>query len=211
MSFFAGRMMMAAAARGGGLPGLVASSIQSADNNVTLTVDKPAGTLSGDFMVAFVWGNNMSDMTLTGWTRVFINTVGSLDLAVFTKTAGGSEPSSYSFDQTGGARSCVMATYRGVAGAIDVQSTGTNAANDATATALSITPTKPGLLLASFGLRTLGTVSSPPAGMSYVNGLSATVSMALYELSPSSAGATGNKSLTWSSSTNSGGWMAQIY
>ena len=66
---------------------------QNASTSANLTIDKPAGTLEGDLMVAFLaagggdWGHP------SGWTEVG-DTNG---YAVSYKVAGASEPSSYTF------------------------------------------------------------------------------------------------------------------
>lgn len=195
-------------------PVFVAEASAEAANTVTLTVNKPAGTASGDLMIAVVWGNSFTALTLTGWTQVFISTSFSNDLAVFTKTAGGSEPSTYSFTGTQNVRTGTIVTYRGGVGAIDVQGTGVNSApSTAISTALSITTTISGVLLATFNNAGPRTVSTPPSGMtqrSFVTGTSG-VATALYELTPSPVGATGNKTLTWNSSNQTAGWLVQIY
>lgn len=205
---------MLAAKTGVSLPVIVASSNAGAGNAVTLTVNKPTGTASGDTMYAFVWGQSFATLTLTGWTQVFIDVSQTIKFAVFKQTAGGSEPSAYSFTGTVGGRSCVMVTTRGGAGLINVQATGINALSSATSTALSITATVLGLLFASFGNRTNTTITTPPSGMTFVDSevaASAGVVSALYRLSPSTAGATGNKSLVWAASVVTGGWLVQIY
>jgi hypothetical protein len=79
-------------------PGAGASSAQ-----ISATVTKPAGTVSGDLMIVLVFSDtdaNASFLTApSGWsqsgTTKSVTNVGQSK--VFTKVAGGAEPSTYSF------------------------------------------------------------------------------------------------------------------
>lgn len=80
-----------------------------------LTINKPAGTIDGDFMVAIVCAAGGADTWTgdTGWTEV-ADQGASPTLRLAYKAAGASEPSSYTFTSTGSGqlKSGVILTYR---------------------------------------------------------------------------------------------------
>lgn len=86
----------------------------------SLTISKPTGTTSGDLLIAVIGGTKSS--TPSGWTQLSdVDSGGSSTghVYVYYKIAGGSEPSSYTFNQSGsssfytpGAILC----YRGIDG-----------------------------------------------------------------------------------------------
>lgn len=83
------------------------SVASTTSNSTSFTCSKPAGTASGDIMLAFQagdWGNASSMTTPTGGATWAL--LGSIDggayvlhTKVWWKTAGGSEPATYSFAQ----------------------------------------------------------------------------------------------------------------
>ncbi|MGW6255408.1 hypothetical protein [Streptomyces sp. NPDC055085] len=85
--------------------------------NSAFTLNKPAGLASGDLMVAAVEAN--ANVTLTapaGWTQVrrlfYQQSNGSapMTLTIYKRTAGGSEPQSWSSTYTGGSASTHLIT-----------------------------------------------------------------------------------------------------
>ncbi len=86
------------------------SVASTTSSSVSFTCTKPAGTASGDIMLAFQagdWGSASSLGTPTGgttWTLLTSRDGGdyTLHTKVWWKTAGGSEPSTYSFSQATG-------------------------------------------------------------------------------------------------------------
>lgn len=83
---------------GGVGPRLMTYSTQSTSGS-SVAVDKPLGTTSGDFLVAILSGGSASGVSWTGpagWAERLDQGV-SPSLAVFSKTAGGGEASSYTF------------------------------------------------------------------------------------------------------------------
>lgn len=81
------------------------ANTDGADAGDGVTLTKPTGVASGDFLIVFV--NFVDVHTLTppsGWTLVesILGSSGSLRNNFYTKTAGGSEPSSYTFSQGSG-------------------------------------------------------------------------------------------------------------
>ena len=87
--------------------------------NATAAVTKPAGTVSGDYMIATVGAaGNGTETVPSGWTLLAQNTAGQSQ-KVYGKLAGGSEPASYSWTSAGfcaGPSSIVVSidTYTGV-------------------------------------------------------------------------------------------------
>jgi hypothetical protein len=61
----------------------------------TITIAKPSGTVSGNILVAVISKAPNRTMSLSGWTVVDEGTTGTF--AVLQKTAGSSEPSTYTF------------------------------------------------------------------------------------------------------------------
>lgn len=90
------------------------------DTSVTqLVISKPTGTVQDDFMLCFIVAQPETDETPndpTGWTKpaAFLGAGGASSYA-WTKVAGGSEPSTYTFDgfDTTGALGGFIATWRG--------------------------------------------------------------------------------------------------
>jgi hypothetical protein len=97
-------------------PELVAYQSGSAVSG-NLTINKPAGTVDGDLMVAFVGGDGANSITWTGpagWTEA-IDAGSKPGIAVYYKTAS-SEGSSYTFNQaTGSGTEGVIVTMRNAA------------------------------------------------------------------------------------------------
>lgn len=100
-----------------------ASSAKSVNNDtVPLVVDKPAGVVEGDVMIAFL-ATIQDQTTITGpsgWTQLFPTTADTTNsphcqMTAWIKVAGSSEPSTYTFswDVAGGAVAGIVA-YSGV-------------------------------------------------------------------------------------------------
>ena len=86
----------------------VATNTDGGTSSLTAVVNKPTGTVSGDLIVAAIGiADDVGTLTITppsGWTSqtdLAYAAGGAQHLAVFTKTAGGSEPSTYSFTLSG--------------------------------------------------------------------------------------------------------------
>jgi hypothetical protein len=83
------------------VPGSIVAASQIAGATTSLVCNKPTGTASGDIMIAFAaadWGDPAT-MTATGWSLVDSQLQGAnaLNVKVWSKVAGGSEPSTYTF------------------------------------------------------------------------------------------------------------------
>lgn len=81
-------------------PYFVAASTGTAVNssNVTLNINKPTGVVSGDILIAvIVIENNGVIVTVpSGWTQIY-TWAGTARTYLYRKTAGGSEPSNYTW------------------------------------------------------------------------------------------------------------------
>jgi hypothetical protein len=114
----------------------------------SITFDKPAGVVSGDFLLAFMFTRNDSTGGPEGgWTELY-NETPSLDgenhqLSCFYKTAGGSEPSTYQYflDTTQQNKAVVCLAYTGAhASPIDTSSSNLLASNTGIQPMPAITP-----------------------------------------------------------------------
>lgn len=126
-----------------------------AGNNTTavtsLSVNKPAGTVSGDVMLALGCAGASNGLTSSGWTQTGTTIVigSDMDSKVFYKVAGGSEPSTYSWTVTASDNYVVsISTFRGVDNAAPInaiaQATNVTTQN---VTTPSVTSTATGLTL----------------------------------------------------------------
>jgi hypothetical protein len=107
----------------------------------SVACSKPSGTASGDFMVAIFTAPYTGSLTYTppsGWTLVNSSAGGggvSLWSGLYTKTAGGSEPSSYTFGcSAAGSMTVGIVTYRGTDGTFSSASGGNPRVNTGTTT-----------------------------------------------------------------------------
>ena len=174
----------------------------------TITVNKPAGTVSGDVMVASlaVVTNAVTVATPAGWTLITsVNqTAGNTSrLYAWYKVAGAAEPANYAWTFTGahGGAVAAIGTFTGVdtAAPIDVFTSQTTASGTAH-TALSVTSTVPGDMLVTVHEYASSRNWSPPVGMTeFVDrnsrGFSSGngVTLEMNRLALPVAGATGNK------------------
>lgn len=103
------------------------TAFTSPTSGTDFTLNKPAGVVTGDLMVAFVSSNQHGSITPpAGWTAVNTASVddGSTDTALFVlkRTAGGSEPSTWtdgSLSVAATRRYAVVVAYSGAADAAD--------------------------------------------------------------------------------------------
>lgn len=98
--------------------------VAAANNGVystSITVTKPSGTTSGDWMLGIASGN-WSALTYTppsGFSELgsgLSTTVSDQDTHIYTKTAGGSEPADYTWTVDNDSHQCGIVTIRGVLG-----------------------------------------------------------------------------------------------
>ncbi|HEV8656755.1 MAG TPA: hypothetical protein VGR85_14705, partial [Candidatus Limnocylindria bacterium] len=192
------------------------SSASAVVNNTgtSITIDKPAGVVDGDVMVASI-GMNSASTTITpqdaGWTFVSraLNGAGS-SVAVYVQVASG-EPANYTWDVSAtqfiiGA----ISAYSGVDTTTPVDTSGILATGGANPTTASITTAQAAeMIVVSFFAWTSGSASTwtPPSGMAERVEAATTSGFYSYELADAVqplAGATGAKPATATPSTGSG-------
>jgi len=143
----------------------------------------------------------------SGFNLVASDNSGQNSYYVYEKTAA-SESGDYAFTwaNSGGNTGVVLCYQLGntfTAGAV-------TKANSATTTAPSISPTVSGVLLQIFYVEAATTVSTAPSGTQRSVYTGNSPSLAVYEIAPSAAGATGDKTLVWSNSGQNGGNLIQL-
>jgi hypothetical protein len=122
------------------------STWNSATNGTDFTLNKPAGVVSGDLMLAFVMASEHTTVTPpVGWTLVNSAKVddGTTDTSMFVlkRSAGGSEPASWTDGRiatAAGRRAAVVVAYSGAADA-SLQFIAENQAASGNATPLYLT------------------------------------------------------------------------
>lgn len=77
--------------------------VGSSGNSTQQIVNKPTGTVSGDFMLAhlFMNGSTLPNVVPSGWNQEDAFLDGGVYNVIYSKMAGGSEPSSYEWDWAG--------------------------------------------------------------------------------------------------------------
>ena len=186
----------------------------------TLTLPKPAGTASGDLLLAFAAnmnGQNRNMAAPAGWTAVpnteVFNGTGVRTHAWY-RFAGPSEPSSFGFTMTGGSgydMSGGIAAITGVAtaGPINASAAQQNGAASTFITAPSVTTTVANTLLIFGGACNVAITYTPPVGMierwDIASSGSFKVATELATQALPSAGATGTRRATASGNCSSAG------
>jgi RHS repeat-associated protein len=181
------------------------------------TVNKPTGTVAGDLLVVGLAFEKGSDVTITppsGWTLIRrTNQSSNVGYATYRKTAGASEPSSYSFFFVGNEPkwsigSCAIAGAHATA-PIDVQADASGVSGNPSAPSVATTgPSR--LVLAFYANKKPATYSSytPPAVERWdaPNPPGGLPSNALASYEQPAAGATGAKTATVGEQAE---WVAQ--
>jgi hypothetical protein len=193
-------------------PILYRSSASAVVNSGTsITINKPAGLVDGDVMVASI-GFSSGGATITpqdaGWTFVSraVNGAGA-SVAVYVQVASG-EPANYTWDLSAAlAIGGTVTAYTGVDTTTPVDTSGISSNGTTTA---SISTAQPGeMLVASFFGWTNGSASTwtPPAGMTERVDVTTTAGFYSFEMAEALqplAGATGAKVATPTPSIGSG-------
>lgn len=176
----------------------------------TTVCDKPTGTAEGDLLVALVGGafaSGTPDVTLSGWTRRAWRVTTTMFFAVLTKVAGGSEPTSYTFNN-GLSASTRRAAIMRVSGADPTTPfDGTPSTNDGSGTTITgtgITTGEDNSLVCLAGNWSANSTTFTPAEGS---GLVSMNRIGVAGAVQSSAGATGNKTATISN----GPWIGVVF
>ena len=135
----------------------------------SMTINKPSGTAEGDLMVVFIAeGGSTHDLVTapSGWNRLFgkedEDLGGGSWQACYTKTAGASEPASYTFSfSSSGSHKGFMVSYYDDAGVSGFWSfKGSGVTEDTTTSIQSAQLVGPGLYITSFLSDDTDTVNS---------------------------------------------------
>jgi hypothetical protein len=188
------------------------SIIRSTPQNITVTA--PSNIQDGDLLVsvAYYTGSRTITSYPSGFTQIFASTNSGGSLYVATKTASG-ESGNYTFNSssTQGSATISILVYRNAKEASPLVGSITRADSN-TSTAASISPTATGVLIGIFGNKGTRTVVTSPSGMTQrAIQTGSAPSLALYDILPNPAGATGNKTLVWSGSDDNVGLLVQFY
>jgi hypothetical protein len=183
-----------------------------------LSVDKPAGTIQNDVMIASV-AIQPNTATITpppGWTpvRQFDNTVNTFPsrrqtLAVYYKVAGAGEPATYEWQYSGTAQEVGIQTFSGVDTADPIhKEDGQSTPAGTSHSTPSVTTTVAGtMLVASYGIEYDWVTLKVPTDMTQAYNMSGSCCTVLYESLAASwapqgaAGATGAKTATFDGDT----------
>lgn len=172
------------------------------------TVNKPAGVVSGDVLIA-IQGSNGADPTLSsGFTNLSNATGGDgYKYRVSYKVCGGSEPSTYDFGTTGNASSLpvILSAWSGADNSTPFEGATAAAVSSNTNpfVTASITASLDNSLWFTFFIddEVNRTIATPPAGHTEVgSSFDGAGHLAMYQKAVG-AGATGTASLLWSSGT----------
>ena len=167
----------------------------------TWTIAKPTGVVSGDVLLTWIVQSGVATAITppAGWSLIQSISLGAVDsLQLWTKTAGGSEPASYSWTAAvGAANGAVLCAWEGSA---IVDQSNNNHGTGTTATALSVTPTvAPYELLAAFAADALVGFSTPSGMAAFGSAGSGAAGVAVFSQAISAGGASGNKTSTLTS------------
>jgi hypothetical protein len=180
---------------------------RASDSNISatasITINKPAGVVDGDVMIASIaQGLVSSPLTITGspagWTLVRQSQFGATNvygMAVYSRVAS-SEPASYTWTFSKALNSAGgISAYRNVdtTTPIDLETGGQG-------TPASITTTQPGAMLVGSYMSGSNTAFTPPAGLTErvdrASGASNSASLEQADVVQAVAGATGSKAPT---------------
>ncbi|MBM2322240.1 MULTISPECIES: hypothetical protein [Marivita] len=196
---------------GGGATGIefVAASEAQITSSTSLVINKPAGVVEGDIMVAFLTINSRKTISApAGWTTILPHSGNEGEPMVAYKVAGSSEGASYSFPSGLGNLTGSIVAYRNtIYDTVGLEAT----ASGGVITAPSITvAAADSVLLACFSASS-GTFSSPTSGLTEViSDQDATnPNIIVYSEEGIAAGATGDKSVT-NGSTKAGGVLLAL-
>ena len=191
------------------IPEFVSASTGQVASGASLIISAPAGLADGDLLFAVLVGG-VANQTISGsgWTSEASRQASSF--AVLSKIAAASDANyTFTFSNSANAKGGAIVCYRNdpiidIIGSI----TGTTST---TGVAPSVSPSRAGVLLGFFSGTGTVTIVTPPSGMTQ-RALQGTgnAKAAVYELTPSPPGATGTRSIVWSSSTTVNSMLSQI-
>jgi hypothetical protein len=173
-----------------------AGSVQRVSSASSITVPAPTSRPDGSKIIIVLFATSVATVSSapSGFNQVFFNNSTLNTFAVYEKTAS-AESGDYTFTWSTSVRSSGVALAYSVVGSFTV---GAGArVNDTVSVASSISPTLQGVLLQMFATEVTSTVSVAPSGTSRALFTANDPSLAIYEISPQAAGATGTKQITW--------------
>ena len=193
------------------MAGSIVAASQIAGATTSLVCNKPAGTASGDIMIAFAaadWGDP-APMTATGWSLVDsqIQGTNAVNAKIWTKTAGGSEPSTYTFGGDASSDNAVgIITTRGTtASFLTAKQFTTGSSVSRVAPSIGSVPTS---ILLCFAMvdGSAGVTFTPPSGMTEQVDVQSTAWTAISVASLLGvSGTTGTKTFTASNADSTAG------
>ncbi len=197
-----------------------ASSAERTTNGTTLAITTPTGIETGDrlyVVLASDAGATVTAAASSGWSLVGRYNGSDRHMLIYSRTATGSEPASYTFTFSGtGDVSAIwggaIVVYRGGQGVTDTVGTFTlSVGGGANTIGAPITPTANGTLL-FFGARpkNTGSLGTAPAGMTQRVLDTSQPARFVYDLSPQAAEATGQKTFVWADNEDTIGVLVQI-
>ena len=182
-------------------------------NDGPVSVAKPSGVVSGTLLL-LIWirGVNATSTCVppSGFTLIEEQgTSAGHGYAIYYKVAGGSEPSSYTVEQTANfstADRAFMITYDGADETTPIDAEGTKNQDDGTTSpdVLSVTAATADTTLVALCLEWSGAdrTLSAPSGMTNRSTRTASPSWAVADVAVSSSGATGNKEFSAGTNAN---------
>jgi hypothetical protein len=177
----------------------------------TATINTPTHS-AGDMLIAIGIGraSNGAVTVPAGWTLALENRTSDPTVYLAYKIATGSEPTSYSFSVSGASAHSVVITS--VRNATEITTIGTvTRTSSITNSALSITPSKSGMLMGAFYAEDNSrSITSPPSEMTIINSIVSQPAAYLYQQFPQYTIATGNKTVTWSGSSAFVSFLFQV-
>jgi hypothetical protein len=207
-------------------PSLRASTLFTHDTGATggWVVNKPAGTVSGDVMVAFVGaiGTSVTFTAPSGWTLLAAETSNTnINFSVYYKVAGGSEPSSYTWTPSIGAKGGVqLESHIDVDNTtpIDAHANGLNSTNVTTVpAAVTVVTTGSELLTAAFGRHAFAAAHTTTtsdgsdvelADHGSTSGSGFDYTLAVYDSARSTSSGAASRTITSSGTENAYAWHA---
>lgn len=195
------------------VPQLRAHSRKAGATLTSIVVDAPPGIQAGDYLIAVLVHNSAlpsGHVPPTGWTEIETDVAGTPGFHVYGKTAGASEPSTYTWSWTNSSDSAILLSA--VKSGSFVVDGHTRTLSSATISAPSITPTAaPTLLL--FAGAVPGNVTFSQGGGLIQTGISTIGGTAaaglFYENHPTTA-ATDVRQVTHSGTLNNDGYLVAI-
>ena len=195
-------------------PVTVVGYSQASGSAPSVSCDKPTGTANEDTMIAIVsseWNTAGNITAPGGWSVLDTEDRGTDELhtKIFTKVAGGSEPSNYSFGSGSGSDVVVsMITVRGAAASGWVFNTISDGDTDTSIIAPSLSGV--GDVLISFGMIGDNPTFTSPGSMTEILETGTTYIRQVVAIQESPANPTGNKVFTSSLSPSRGSIAGSI-